>query len=153
MTKQVTVEDLKEVEPPKQVDAVVTTVFADEPCFFLAEENRLSRSGKTMCRYQILKVVRKDRLVTAYIYLGPASRFHADQFHMVGGWVDDTGRGQACHTVGELQTGADELRSRAPRRELERMPLQEMFRERVDQRQRFAKRRTTSGYKGQLVRS
>jgi hypothetical protein len=138
---------------PKAVDAVTTAVFADEPCFFLAEENRLSKSGKTMCRYQLLKVVRNDRLVTAYVYLGPASKFKADQFHMLGGWVDEHGKGVACHTVGELQAGAEELRNRPPRRELEPLPLQDMWREQIDQKARFAKRLTTSGPTGQLVRA
>ena len=137
---------------PKGLATVATTVSADEPCFYLAEENRLSRSGKTMCRYQLLKVVRKDRLVTAYVYLGPSSKFKADQFHMIGGWVDDTGKGQAVHTVGELQAGADELRSRPPRRELEPLDLQTGFLNQIEERGRRARHRTTFGHGGVLVR-
>ena len=132
---------------------VTTTVFADEPCFLLAEENRLSRSGKTMCRYQLLKVVRGDRLVTAYVYLGISSKFPSDQFSMLGGWVDDNGRGWAVHTVGELQEGANEIRSRPNRRELEPLPLQDMFREHLDQKERYSRKLTTSGPTGQLVRA
>ena len=132
---------------------VVTTVFADEPCFLLAEENRLSRSGKTLCRYQLLKVVREDRLVTAYIYLGPASKFKADQFQMLGGWVDEAGRGEAVHTVAELQAGAEELRSRPPRRELEPLDLRGGFKDHVEERGRRARHLTTSGPQGQLVRA
>jgi len=138
---------------PKAIEAVTNKVFADEPCFFLAEENRLSRSGKTMCRYQLLKVVRGDRLVTAYIYLGPASKFKADQFNMLGGVVDENGRGEAVHTVQELQEGADELRSRPPRRELEPLDMQGMYRDHIEERIKTDNHLTTSGYGGQIVRT
>ena len=138
---------------PKAMEVVTKTVFADEPCFFLGEENRLSRSGKTMVRYQLLKVVRNDRLVTAYVYLGFAKKFQADQFHMLGGWVDETGKGQAFHTVGELQEGADEIRSRPPRRELEPWDIQTAFQNVVEERGRSARHLTTSGPTGQLVRA
>ena len=136
----------------KAIEVITSHVTSDEPCFYLAEMNRLSRSGKTMVRYQLLKIVRNDRLVTAYIYLGPSKKFTADQFQMVGGVVDDNGRGFAVHTVAELQDGADELRGRSPRRELEPLPLQNMLREELDQKGRFVKRRSSFGYKGQLVR-
>ena len=138
---------------PRAIEAVTKVVLADEPCFLLAEENRLSRSGKTMVRYQLLKIVRNDRLVTAYIYLGPAKKFHADQFHMLGGVVDENGRGVAVHTVAELQAGAEELRSRPPRRELEPMDLPGLWIDYVDERHRRGKHLTTSGYQGQLVRA
>ena len=140
-----------EFQSPKGVTVITTEVSADEPCFYLAEENRLSRSGKTKVRYQLLKVVRNDRLVTAYVYLGPSASFKADQFNMIGGWVDDTGRGQAVHTVGELQAGADELRSRPPRRELEPLDLQTGFRNQIEERGR--KHKSTFGHGGALVRA
>lgn len=143
-------------EPPKDIpkalDAITTKVFADEPCFFLSEENRLSRTGKTMCRYQLLKIVRNDRLVTAYIYLGPSRKFPADQFGMLGGNIDENGRGEAVHTVAELQSGAEELRSRPPRRELEPLRLQSDFRDHVEERVRQGKHQSTFGHAGQIVR-
>ena len=140
-------------EPPKGVTTVVTAVSADEPCFFLAEENRLSKSGRTMCRYQLLRVVRSDSLVTAYVYLGKASQFAADPFYMQGGWVDDTGRGEAVHTVGELQAGANELRSRKPHRELEPRDLQDGFLRHIEERERRVKHTSTFGYGGSMVRA
>lgn len=137
-------------QAPKGVATVTTTVFADEPCFYLIEENRLSEDSRTMCRFQLLKVVRDDTLVTAYVNLGPSSNFNADGFNMVGGWIDDSGRGEAVHTVAELQAGADELRSRKPHRELEPWDIGTSFKEHIEERGRRGK--STFGYKGQLVR-
>ena len=94
------------------LDAVTRSVTADEPCFYLGEMNLPSRSGKSRSRFQLLRVVRKDALVTAYVYLGPAAKFEADQFQMLGGIVTEDGRGHAVHTVGELQDGATEILTR-----------------------------------------
>ena len=144
-------------EPPKDIpkalEAVTNKVFDDEPCFFLSEENRLSKSGKTMVRYQMLRVVRNDRLVTAYIYLGPASKFSADQFNMMGGIIDENGKGEAVHTVAELRAGADELRALPPRRELAPLPLQNRFRDRIEERVRQDRHQSTFGHNGQIVRA
>ena len=138
---------------PKAIEVVTNKVFDDEPCFWLSEENRLSKSGKTMCRYQLLKIVRNDRLVTAYIYLGPASKFTADQFNIMGGTIDEKGRGEAVHTVAELRSGADELRALPPRRELAPLPLQNRFRDRVEERVRQDRHQSTFGHQGQIVRA
>ena len=144
-------------EPPKDMpralEAVTNKVFDDEPCFSLREENRLSKSGKTMVRYQLLKIVREDRLVTAYIYLGPASKFTAGQFNMLGGVIDENGKGEAVHTVAELRAGADELRALPPRRELAPLPLQNRFRDRVEERVRQDRHQSTFGHQGQIVRA
>ena len=78
-------------------------------------------------------VVRENRLGTAYIYLGPASKFKADQFQMIGGYMSN-GRGYSDHTVAELQDGADILRNRPPRRELEPSPLQDLFQRHNEQK-------------------
>lgn len=144
---------MAQFRPPKGVTAVTTEVFSDEPCFFLAEENRLSEDSKSMCRYQLLKVVRNDTLVTAYVNLGPADNFEADQFTMLGGTIDENGRGEAVHTVGELQDGAAEIRSRKPRRELEPWDLQSAFQNHVEERSRQATRKSTFGFGGKLVRT
>lgn len=146
---------LASFEAPKGLESLAAhtlAVMSDEPCFLLVEENRLSESSRYMSRYQILKIVRQDRLVNAYIYLGPASTFIADQFQLLGGVVDDNGRGHAVHTVGELQEAAAELRNRPPHRELEPLPLQQMWQEQVDQKQRFTNRPSTFGPGGSLIR-
>lgn len=134
------------------LDVATRSVFDDEPCWYLGEFNLPSKSGKTRCRYQLLRVVRDDRLVTAYVYLGPASKYKADQFQMIGGYVQN-GRGCAVHTVAELRDGADELRSRPPMsQQVEPSDLQGVWREFVDQRERKRKAQSTYGPKGFVQR-
>lgn len=133
------------------LDAVTRAVQTDEPCFYLGEYNLPSRNGRGRSRFQILRVVRQDALVTAYVHLGPASKFHADQFQMLGGVVEN-GRGHAVHTVGELQEGADELRARKPRRELPPSDLQGQWRNEMEETHRLVRHQSTFGYQGQNVR-
>ena len=135
------------------VESTTITVQEDEPCFFLGEFEAQSPDFKGTRRYQMLKVVRKDRLVTAYIDLGPAKSFKADCFTMAGGVVDENGRGEAFHTVKELQDGALELRNRKPRREWEPLDLQTAWLNHVEEKQRRRKHQSTFGRKGQLVRA
>lgn len=119
-------------------------VFDDEPCYYLGEFIRPSRSFKSSSRYQLIKVVREDRLVTAWVYLGPAKGFAQDEFQIPGGEITE-GRGKVWHTVAELREIADELRSRKPRRELEPADLQGAFRRFSEERKRRAKRQSTFG--------
>lgn len=136
----------------KALDIVTKAVRDDEPCFFLGEFNLPSRSGKSRVRYQLLRVVRSDHLETAYVYLGPARKFAADQFQIVGGLVNEDGRGQAFHTVAELQDIGNELRSLPPRRELEPLPLQQMWQEYNEEMPKQLAHKSSFGLKGQLVR-
>jgi len=91
--------------------AVATTHYnVDEPCMGLYEMN-LSVPGKGIHRFQILNVIRGDKVAECRIDLGPKTK--ADQFRIPGGVVDNvTGKGEILHTVGELQDIADHLRSR-----------------------------------------
>ena len=135
-------------------DAVVRYVTEDEPCYLLAEINLLNASNMARHRYQILKVVRGDRLVTAYVDLGPASRHKADQVTIPGGYTDEvTGRGYVYSTVGELREIADRLRSDPVRREIEPSDLQGKYNRFLEEVQRFKSRQSTFGYGGELVRS
>lgn len=126
------------------VEVHTRAVFENEPCYLLAEYIRPSRSFKSKSRYQFLSVVRDDRLVTAQVYLGPASAFAADQFQIPGGEIFE-GRGKVWHTVAELREIADELRGRKPRRELEPTDLQTAFRNFSEERVRRAKHISTFG--------
>lgn len=64
-------------------------------------------------RWQVIKVVRNDRIGTYKRDLGPIGWFGSDYAQIIGGSVDEkTGRGEMWHTVGELQGMADELRVR-----------------------------------------
>ena len=144
-------------EPPKglkiSLDAVTKVVMDNEPCFLLSEENRLSLSGKSMSRYQILRVVRNDKIVNAYIYLGPAKNFFANQIVIIGGVEDGNGGGEAFETVATLQAIAEDLRSRPPKLGFEPLPLQDMWQEHVDQKKRYKSKESTFGPGGQLVRA
>ena len=144
-------------EPPKglrkALDAVTKVVIDNEPCFLLSEENRLSLSGKSMSRYQILRVVRNDDIVNAYIYLGPAKNFQANQIVIIGGIEYPDGSGKAFETVATLQAIAEDLRSRPPKLDFQPLPLQDMWQEHVDQRERFQNKESTFGPGGQLVRA
>src|SRR5688572_697600 len=126
-------------------------VSEDEPCYYLDEFVRPSRSYKSKSRYQVLAVVRGDQLVTAWVYLGPAAAFAADQFQIPGGEIFE-GRGKVWHTVAELREIADELRSRKPRRELEPSDLQTAFRNFVEERGRRRKHQSTFGVGGHVQR-
>ena len=135
------------------IDVTTRVVLDNEPCFFLGEFDLPSKSGRTKSRYQLLRVVRDDCLVTAYVYLGPSATFTADQFTMVGGWFSENGKGYAEHTVAQMQEGATELRSRPQRRELEPSDLQGAFRNMTEEKGRRVRKQSSFGYKGQLVRA
>jgi len=134
-------------------DAVTRVVTEDEPCYLLAELNLLNASKMVRHRYQVLKVVRNDSLVTAYVDLGPAHLHKADQVTIPGGYVGDNGKGYVFSTVGELREIADSLRSAPVRREIEPADLLGAYRNLIEERTRFATRRTTFGYGGVLVRA
>ena len=134
------------------LDTVTRAVVADEPCYVLAELNLPSRSGKSKSRFQVLRIVRDDRLVTAYVYLGPARTFKADQLLIPGGQVEH-GKGIAWHTVAELQEIADEMRSQPLHRETEPSDLQTSFQNMVEEKKRRRRNQSSFGPAGQLVRS
>ena len=138
---------------PKGVEVYTQTVSDDEPCFLLTEGDRLSEDSKEMGRYQTLRIVRKDSLVTACVYLGPSSKYQADGFQIPGGWIDDDGRGEAVHTVAELREIADYFRSEPPRRELAPWDLDAAYKNHVEERVRAQDHRSTFGSKGSIVRN
>lgn len=134
--------------------AITRAVSEDEPCYLLAELNLLSASRMRRHRYQVLKVVRGDRLVTAYVDLGLASRHKADEVTIPGGYTDEnTGKGYVFSTVGELREIADRLRSDPVRREIEPSDLQGAYNRSLEEAQRFKSCQSTFGHGGVLVRS
>ena len=134
------------------VDAITKAITKDEWCYMLVEMNLPSRSGRSLSRYQILRVVRGDHLETAYVYMGPARKFEADQLLIPGGQVVD-GKGRAWHTVAELMEMADELRAKPPHREAEPSDLQEAFSNMVEEKKRKRNKKSSFGYGGQMTRS
>ena len=132
--------------------SVIREVLPDEACYYLMERNLPAANGRGKARYQVLRLVRDDRLVTAYIYLGPASRFRADQFDMMGCGVSESGKPIPVHTVAELQDGADELRERKPRRELEPSDLWGTYHNYLEEGVRRVRHQSTFGAGGFIQR-
>ena len=133
--------------------AVVTTVSEDEPCFFLGEFNFYPEGDPVRHRYQLVKVVRNDRLATAYIDLGPASRFKQDEFTVFGGEVDvRTGKGRIWSTLGELRQIADENRAQPVRREVEVPDLQGAYNRLSEEKGLLKAHQSSYGYGGELMR-
>ena len=133
------------------VDEITRLVSDDEMCFSLREINKPS-GKKGMHRFQELRVVRYDKLVTAYVDLGPSYMFTADPIFIPGGQVVN-GRGEAWHTVAELREIAEEFRGRPGHRYFELSDLQSAFYNKVEERKRKRKNQSTFGRLSQLVRS
>jgi len=138
---------------PKGLEVYTQVVFDDEPCFLLVESNRLDEASTTMCRFQILRIVRKDALVTACVCLGPSSGFQADGFNVPGGWIDDDGKGEAVHTVAELQEIAHFLRTEPPRRELEPWDLDAAYKNHVEEKIKIQNHQSTFASHTAIVRN
>ena len=85
----------------------------DEPAWSLEELNLPSPDFGPPRRYQIVKVVRNDRLVEHRTDMGPASAFGiTKQLNIIGGTVDERGRGHVWETVASLLDYADSLRGK-----------------------------------------
>jgi hypothetical protein len=132
-------------------EAITKAVFSDEPCYYLGEFNLLHEGRSGRVRFQVLRVVRNDKLVTAYVPLGSAGDFTANQFQTWGGQVVD-GHGTAWHTVAELREMADEMRGQKPL-QIEHTDLQHAFRNHAEEKKRWPRRQSTFGRKGSLVRT
>ena len=87
---------------------VALFVRMDEPCMGLFELNQMSPDFKGVRRYQIIRVLRGDRIAEWRKDLGPRTAFIAPEFRVPGGVIDEkTGRFEILHTVGELKDIAD----------------------------------------------
>jgi hypothetical protein len=86
-------------------------VHLDEPAFNLVELNLQSPDNTGWRRYQIISVVRGERLAEYREDLGPADNFTADAFRIPGGvWDATTRRMEVLHSVGELRQIAEVIR-------------------------------------------
>lgn len=94
-----------------QIRAGAREISQDEPAFNLSEVNLQVPGKKGWRRYQIVTVVRGDKLADHMKDLGPRGSFKVEQFRILGGVVEEkTGRIEILHTVGELTEIADHLR-------------------------------------------
>lgn len=103
-------------------------VINDEPCFGLSEINQMAPDNSAWHRYQLIEVVRDDRIATYRKDMGLAKDFTADQFTIPGGAIDK-GKIYIEHTVGELKDIAFQLRERPSfdKKELARMHIKEDY--------------------------
>ena len=125
-------------------------VSMDEPCFGLSEVELQAPGSRGLHRYQIMYVVRGDRLAEMRRDLGPVAKFKGvQQFRVPGGIIDEkTGKGEIVHTVGELIDIADFLRAgRIPEPEVETRDLTTAYHETMDLRRRRASRKRVFGPK------
>ena len=92
---------------------LTTDLRRDEPAWSLQEMNLAPPDYGPKRRYQIIHVVRNDRLVEHRTDMGPATAFgDTKQLNIIGGTVDDDGRGHVWETVASLLDYADSLRGR-----------------------------------------
>jgi len=82
----------------------------EEPAYWLREEVRPTPDFTGRHRYQLITVVRADSLVEYEIDLGDESNFTTDTFSFPAGQVDERGRIDIWHSVGELMDMADQCR-------------------------------------------
>ena len=86
-------------------------VHLDEPAFNLVELDLQAPDNSGWRRYQIISVVRGERLAEYREDLGPAKDFSADAFRIPGGvWDAATRRMEVLHSVGELREVAEVVR-------------------------------------------
>ena len=88
-----------------------TYLLKDEKCFGVLELNFKTPDHRERHRYQITQVVRDDKVAEHRRDLGNIKKHKGvDQFRIPGGVWQENGKFAFCHTVGELQNIAKELR-------------------------------------------
>ena len=86
-------------------------VHLDEPAFNLSEVNIQAPDNSGWRIYQIIYVVRGERMAEYREDLGPKDNFTADAFRIPGGvWDASTKRMEVLHSVGELREIAEYVR-------------------------------------------
>lgn len=87
-----------------------TFVRDNEPCLMLKEIARQSPNSKGFHRYQIIKVLRDDKIVEFEQDLGLSKNIRVDPFIIPGG-VETKRGGEILHNVGELRDIAEQVRN------------------------------------------
>lgn len=91
-----------------------TVVHPNEPCWGLSEVNLQSPGSRGFHRYQLIFVIRNDKVYEYRKDMGLAKNFSAIQFRIPGGFRQPDGRFDIVHTVAELQGIADDMRHDTP---------------------------------------
>ena len=133
---------------------VTLVIRQDEPCFNLSELNQLCEPpNQRLHRYQVLLVVRDDRLAEHRRDLGPAAGFTRPEFRVPGGVSLGGGKIEILHTVAELQEVADHLRHERWSLPFQPADLAQEYYEYIDQSARVRRHQSTSGPLAHLERS
>ena len=86
-------------------------VLNDEPAINLSEENFISPITRRWHRYQIISVVRDDRIAEYREDMGPSRNFKEGQMRIMGGAIDpSTKKIYIEETVGSLRTYAQQMK-------------------------------------------
>ena len=126
----------------------------DEPCFNLSELNQLSSGlNQALHRFQVIIVVRDDRLAEYRVDLGPAGAFNRPEFRIPGGVVVGHGRIEILHTVAELMEIADNLRNTPFALPFAPADLTKEYYDYLDELPRLRKAQSTFGPEHKLVRA
>ena len=87
----------------------------DEPCYGLFELNFPAQGKGRWHRFQLVQVLRNGKMVEWRNDMGAVSKFKkAIQLRIPGGLVNDDGKLEILHTVGELMDIADTMRNLPP---------------------------------------
>lgn len=130
---------------PPILETAVLTISRDEPAYSLREMNLPAPDSKSVRRYQIVRVVRRDKLVTWQHDLGEASQFDELQFIIPGGVVEE-GKPRVWETVGSLLDMAEQLRQDKPEDFGPRPDWLTMYHEEKERRKHPHKRVFTKGH-------
>ena len=98
-----------------KITPTTLNVRKDEPCYLLVEMILPAANYQGRRRWQILTVIRDDKLTEHWYDMGPASQFRSEPIRILGGYVDEvTGTIWIEHTVAELMEIADWYREQKP---------------------------------------
>lgn len=115
----------------KTIRTPVLSVSMDEPAFNLSEVNLLTpetvRGSTDWHRYQVILVMRGDKLAEFQRDLGPRGKFSVGEFRIPGGLTHTNGKIEIVHTVGELVDIADTLRMDSDGWQTDTLPSYDFF--------------------------
>jgi hypothetical protein len=111
----------------KTIRTPVLSVSMDEPAFNLSEVYLLTPDSAAWNRYQVILVIRGDKLAEFQRDLGPRDKFSVGEFRIPGGLTHTNGKIEIVHTVGELVDIADTLRMDSDSWQTDILPSYDFF--------------------------
>jgi hypothetical protein len=126
----------------------------DEFCVSLVEVKLVTPDKQAWNRYQIIYVIRNDKVAEYRTDMGLASNYFADEFRIASAIGDEaTGDVELTVRVGEARDIADGLREdRSPAEETEKRDFIGDWIKQQEERQRLTSGQSTFGPGGNLIR-